>query len=130
MPSWMMLFAPRCVFSTAKVEIFKLEQMFDRDFLAGIAESVIQKEEEHSHFEETGMKLHHFDFDILSIDEPQFSSGRSGDYYKFNFEYQITLLDDAGLKSDEDDVRVFRRSVRISTEGKLTGVGGRSEIFD
>jgi hypothetical protein len=104
--------------------------MFDKEFLAGIAEDVIRKEEEHSHFEETGHKLHHFDFDLLSIEEPIFSSGRSGEFYKFSFEYQITLLDDAGLKSNEDDIRSYRRSVRISTDGKLTGVGGRTEIFD
>lgn len=104
--------------------------MFDQEFLEKIAEEAIRKSEEESHLEETGNELHHFEFDLIKIEPAVFSSGRAGDFYKFSFEYQITLLDEQGLRSKEDDVRIFRRSVRVDTNGKLTGVGGRIEIFD
>ena len=102
--------------------------MFDQNYLIKIAEEAVQKAEEASHFEETGNLLHHFDFEILKVEPAIFTSGRTGDYYKFNFEYQIALLDEAGLASKEDDLRNFKRSVRMNAEGKITGVGGRIEI--
>lgn len=103
--------------------------MFDQDVLIKIAEEAVQKEEEISHLEETGSKLHHFEFDITKINPAVLSTGRTGDFYKFDFEYQVTLLDEAGLATEEDDVRNFRRSIRMNTEGKITGVGGRIEIL-
>jgi hypothetical protein len=103
--------------------------MFDKEFLAKIAEEAVTREEELSHFEETGSKLVHFDFDILKTERAILFTGRSGDYYKFTFEYQVTLLDEKGLKSKEDDVRKFKRSVRMTAEGKIVAVSDRVEIL-
>ena len=55
-------------------------------------------------------------------------AGRSGDYYKFNFEYRITLLDEKGLKNPKDDVRKYKRSLRLDADGNVSAVGERVEI--
>ena len=104
--------------------------MFDTAFLTKIAEDVITKEEERSHAEETGSNLVHYDFDILKVDAAILTSGRSGDFYKFSFEYELSYFDEAHLKQKENEVRIFRRSVRLSPSGKVTGVGDRVELLD
>jgi hypothetical protein len=102
--------------------------MFDKKFLTKLAEDIVNREEELSHFEETGSKLVHFDFEILKADRPILFTGRTGDYYKFNFEYQVTLLDEKGLKQTEDEVRKFRRTLRLTSDGDVSAVGERVEI--
>ncbi len=104
--------------------------MFDNNFLTSIAEGVVTKEEERSHLDETGMELVHFDFEILKVEPATFHSGRSGDFYKFAFEYKITSLDESRLLDKEDNVRHFRRALRIDTDGNVVAIGERVEIFD
>jgi hypothetical protein len=103
--------------------------MFAKELLVKLAEDAVQKEEELSHLEETGTPLVHFDFEILKTEQPIFYSGRSGDYYKFTFEYRVTLLDEKNLADVEDEVRMFRRTVRLTADGKISGIGDRVEIF-
>ncbi|MFM2375005.1 MAG: hypothetical protein RLZZ165_101 [Bacteroidota bacterium] len=102
--------------------------MFVQEFLIQVAEDIVNKAEEASHLEETGFPLIHFDFEITKAEQPVLYSGRLGDYYKFNFEYRITLLDDGGLNSMNDEVRIYRRSVRLTTDGRISAVGERVEI--
>jgi hypothetical protein len=104
--------------------------MFDKEVLIKIAEDVVTKEEEQSHLEETGMELVHFDFEITKAERPILFTGRSGDHYKFTFEYSITLLDESGLTSAEDTIRKFKRSIRLTADGKVSATGERVEIFD
>jgi hypothetical protein len=104
------------------------QQMFAQDFLIQVAEDIVNKAEEASHMEETGFPLIHFDFEITKAEQPVLYSGRLGNYYKFNFEYCITLLDDEGLKSMNDDVRTYRRSVRLTSDGRISAFGERVEI--
>jgi hypothetical protein len=106
------------------------QPMFDKEFLTKIAEDVVSREEELSHLEETGSKLVHFDFEILKTDQPVLFTGRTGDYYKFSFEYQVTLLDEKGLQNIEDEVRKYRRVLRLTADGNVSGVGERVELFD
>jgi hypothetical protein len=104
--------------------------MFENEALIKIAEDVVSREEEQSHLEETGMELVHFDFEITKAEQPILYTGRGGDYYKFNFEYRLTSLDESGLDSPEDTIRKFRRSLRLNAEGKVSAIGDRVEIFD
>jgi hypothetical protein len=104
--------------------------MFDKEFLTKVAEDVIAKEEDRSHLEETGSNLIHYDFDILKVEDATLNSGRTGDIYKFSFEYQLSFLDEAHLKQKENEVRIFRRAVRLNPSGKVTGVGDRVEVLD
>jgi hypothetical protein len=104
--------------------------MFDTAFLTQIAEGVIAKEEERSHFEETGSDIVHFDFEIIQVDAPVFTSGRAGEYYKFSFEYVLTYFDEAHLEGNAQEIRKFRRSIRLDVDGKLSGVGERQELLD
>jgi hypothetical protein len=104
--------------------------MFEKEALIKIASDVVSKEEEQSHLEETGLELVHFDFEITKTEQPILYSGRSADYYKFNFEYHVTLLDESGLDSPEDTIRKFKRSVRLTAEGKVSAIGDRVEILD
>lgn len=99
--------------------------MFDKEVLVKIAETVVSQEEEQSHLEETGAELVHFDFEITKMERPILFTGRSGDYYKFNFEYKVRLLDVDGLESKEDVERKFRRSVRLTSEGNVSAIGER-----
>lgn len=103
--------------------------MFDKEFLKKVAEDVVNREEEASHFEETGLQLIHFDFEITKAERPILFTGRSGDYYKFNFEYSLTLLDEKGLKSPVDEVRRYKRSLRLAADGTVSAVGERMEIY-
>lgn len=103
--------------------------MFDKTFLTKLAEDIVQMEEEQSHLEETGFPLVHFDVEILKTERPILFTGRSGDYYKFSFEYQLTLLDEKGLGHAEDEVRKFKRSARLTLEGKVAAVSERVELM-
>lgn len=104
--------------------------MFEKTALIRLAESVLLKEEERSHFEETGVPMVHFDFEILNVGPALFSSGRSGNYYKFTFEYELTFLDEAHLKESTDEVRTFRRSLRLDETGNVVGIGERVPLSD
>lgn len=102
--------------------------MFEPNTLRKIAEEVIGKDEERAHLEETGAELVHYDFELTKIDSAVLASGRTGDFYKFTFEYRLTVLDEQGLLSPEDDVRLFRRSVRLDLQGKVVAIGERMEL--
>jgi hypothetical protein len=104
--------------------------MLDPEFLKKVAEGVILKEEERAHLEETGAVLIHYDFEILKVGDAILSAGRSGDYYKFSFEYELSFLDDQHLREKENEVRNYKRSLRLSPEGNVVGIGDRVELLD
>ena len=104
--------------------------MFPKELLIKLAEEAVSKEEEASHLEETGTELLHFDFEVTKTDKPILFAGRSGDYYKFTFEYKLTVLDENNLRSTEDEVRRFRRTMRLTADGKISGIGDRVELHD
>lgn len=104
--------------------------MLDQEYLIKVAEGVIAKDEERAHLEETGSPMVHFDFEILKVTEAQLATGRTGDFYKFSFEYELTFLDEAHLADKGNEVRIYRRAIRLSTEGEVTGIGDRVELLD
>ena len=104
--------------------------MFDKEFLTKVAEDIVAKEEDRAHLEETNVAMVHFDFEILKVEPAVVAMGRSGEFYKFAFEYELSFLDEAHLSQKENEVRIFRRTVRLSTQGKVTGIGDRVELLD
>jgi hypothetical protein len=101
--------------------------MLDNELLTKIAEEAVRAEEELSHFEETGSNVVHFDFDIKRMEKPILYAGRSGDYYKFSFTYEVKVLDESNL-TKEDEIRTFRRSLRLAPDGKVVAIGERVEV--
>ena len=104
--------------------------MFEKEFLTKVAESIVAKEEERAHLEETGIPMVHFDFDIIRVETAVFTAGRGGDYFKFAFEYELNYLDEAHLREKGNEIRIFRRSVRLSPAGNIVAIGDRVELLD
>lgn len=62
-------------------------------------------------------------YKVDRISEPLYTNGRRGEFYRVEFEYTVSLLDDEP-EDPENPVleNSYRRSVRVFPDGKVSGL--------
>jgi hypothetical protein len=96
---------------------------FTQAKLLAIADRCIEAQDALDHEEESGNKVLHVHFDVESMDEPQYTTGRQGDFYKFGFAYSVEVIEEQ--HPDEPFKARYRRMIRIDALGNVLAVGAR-----